>query len=418
MAHANASEESGTGAPAQSRPAIPAALLEVVQRLADDGHATWLTGEDLHRRWRGWGSGTPELWTTAPRARILERFEQAVPIRPDAAVIALPTRDGPVDLVSHPSMSALTAGLMARDFTIHAAAFDPVSGERMDPADGDADWARRRLRCVGKAAERLAEAPERVWRALRCASEYDLEVDEDLESTLAPAAPGLRPGRALAARRELQRWLDLDDPGTGARIAWRSGLTRALAPGADERGARLIGAVPAEPRWRRALRLAIWLHGAAAAPLLRQLRVGEPLSSAVLRLASLHPIDRAVRPGHEAAVSRLERRALPGEMDALVAWRRAEIAAGLAEEGAAKRLETLVATLDRTARHRERQRRQRSLAIDGAAVMEVLGDGPGPHVGRAIAALAEWAGDDPERNQPGPLREALRAWQRSGRADG
>ena len=50
--------------------------------------------------------------------------------------------------------------------------------------------------------------------------------------------------------------------------------------------------------------------------------------------------------------------------------------------------------------------------------MEVLGTGPGPQIGRALSALADWVGNDDGRNDPIRLRETLRSWQDENEADG
>jgi hypothetical protein len=53
--------------------------------------------------------------------------------------------------------------------------------------------------------------------------------------------------------------------------------------------------------------------------------------------------------------------------------------------------------------------RRQDLAIDGAAVMEILGRGPGPAVGRALAWLTERVVEDPSLNTPDRLRALLAA---------
>jgi tRNA nucleotidyltransferase (CCA-adding enzyme) len=50
------------------------------------------------------------------------------------------------------------------------------------------------------------------------------------------------------------------------------------------------------------------------------------------------------------------------------------------------------------------------LALDGRAVMALLGAGPGPHVGEALRALLDRVLADPTANDPETLAEALRAW--------
>lgn len=58
-----------------------------------------------------------------------------------------------------------------RDFTINAIGFNPVSGEFLDPHEGQKDLASRRLRHVGPA---FTEDPLRVLRAFQLAARFDM----------------------------------------------------------------------------------------------------------------------------------------------------------------------------------------------------------------------------------------------------
>src|SRR5690606_15305539 len=53
----------------------------------------------------------------------------------------------------------------------------------------------------------------------------------------------------------------------------------------------------------------------------------------------------------------------------------------------------------------------KDLAIGGREVMEVLGIGPSPRVGRALRHLLELVLEDPSRNERGALLEALQKWE-------
>lgn len=394
-------------------PRFPDPVLDVARSLAERGHGAWLTGEGLHRALLGATAGPFELLTSAPASAIAERLPHAVAIAPGGRLFAVPTAAGPVDVAPCPCPADTPDPCLARrDFTLHASAWDVASGRLLDPEDGRGDWRKRRLRCPGHALERLRESPARVWRALRCVSESGLTADPELAAALPAAAAPLRPAGALAARRELLAWLSLDDPGPGLALARASGLEAVVAPGARPDTGDRWRAVSAPAPLRTALRLAIWLRGAPAAEFLRLLRMGEPLSSEVLRLIAHHPIERSVDPGNDSAVGRLLRRLGPEWLDALVAWRRSEIDAGEAHPEAAAGLARLAATRQRVAELRKRQQRRMALALDGRAVMDHLGCGPGPRVGRALRALSDWVAEDPRRNTAEALRERLDAWAR------
>jgi len=115
----------------------------------------------------------------------------------------------------------------------------------------------------------------------------------------------------------------------------------------------------------------------------------------------------------EAGVRRILQRLDPEEIDGLLAWRRLELAAAAPDAETRARTERLEAIESRIAEVRSQRERSglvRQLAIDGQVVMETLGAGPGPHVGRALAHLARFIQRHPESNEPEALARELQAW--------
>ena len=77
---------------------------------------------------------------------------------------------------------------------------------------------------------------------------------------------------------------------------------------------------------------------------------------------------------------------------------------------AARRLQAVEDAVARVCRSGALTLRRLDLALDGGAVMEVLGCGPSPFVGRALDYLTDCVVEDPSRNTPEHLRELLAAW--------
>jgi tRNA nucleotidyltransferase (CCA-adding enzyme) len=95
--------------------------------------------------------------------------------------VALPRRESKVgrghrgfEVIGDPSLSTEQAA-RRRDFTINAIAWDPLTGEYLDPFDGRGDLARRVLRAVD--ARTFGEDSLRVLRAAQFAARFGLEVD-------------------------------------------------------------------------------------------------------------------------------------------------------------------------------------------------------------------------------------------------
>ncbi|MGD9905621.1 MAG: CCA tRNA nucleotidyltransferase [Vicinamibacterales bacterium] len=75
-----------------------------------------------------------------------------------------------------PTMSLADAA-RRRDFTINAIAWDPLTGEYLDPCGGRADLAARRLRVVD--ARTFGDDSLRVLRALQFAARFDCTLDDE-----------------------------------------------------------------------------------------------------------------------------------------------------------------------------------------------------------------------------------------------
>ena len=223
--------------------------------------------------------------------------------------------------------------------------------------------------------------------------------DASLEAALPASAEALGDVAAERVRAELERLLVAPHAAEGLRLLRRSGLERVLLPDAPADAAEVVDRLPPE----LPLRLAAWLRGTRSAAFLGRWRLPRRTAREVERVLALHPIDAATR-GDDASVRRLRRRA--GGEDALaraLALRRAEAPAAATLE----RLDVIERALERT---RAAPVAIRDLALGGERAMEILGIAPGPTVGRALRYLSEWVLEDPARNEPALLEEALRAW--------
>jgi poly(A) polymerase len=87
--------------------------------------------------------------------------------------------------------ATLIDDLARRDFTMNAIAIDAISGEMIDPWQGEADIAQSLLRAVGDPSERFAEDPLRLLRAARFVSQLGFRLDWQTELAMVDQAPSL-----------------------------------------------------------------------------------------------------------------------------------------------------------------------------------------------------------------------------------
>jgi tRNA nucleotidyltransferase (CCA-adding enzyme) len=148
-----------------------------------------------------------------------------------------------------PSMTVEDAA-RRRDYTVNAIAFDPLSGDYLDPFDGRGDLARGRLRAVDPAT--FADDSLRVLRGVQFAARFDLEMDEPTRS-LCRSLPldDLAPERVWG---EMEKLLLLARrPSVGLLLAHDLGVLHRWLPEC----LALVGC-PQEPEWHP--EGDVWVH--------------------------------------------------------------------------------------------------------------------------------------------------------------
>jgi tRNA nucleotidyltransferase (CCA-adding enzyme) len=139
-----------------------------------------------------------------------------------------------------PSMSVAEAS-RRRDFTINAILKDPLTGELIDPYNGQRDIERRLLRAVS--SETFAEDSLRVLRAAQFAARFQFEIDADTVALCRETnLTDLPPERVWG---ELEKLLmQAQHPSIGLEWLRKLGVIEKLFPEIQS----LIG-VPQDPEW-------------------------------------------------------------------------------------------------------------------------------------------------------------------------
>ena len=407
------------------------AVAEVCAHLEERGLQTFSHGEglldDLREAEATEAGGFPRRMTrsllcVARPDQLLLALPRAVVTGESAARLTLASADGPIDVVPTEGPQAPSArdragpeqALLAFGLGPLAFAFRPAREAWCDPADQLEAFRQGRLEPVAAAPNPFEVAPRRYWIAARLLAEYELEASQSLIEAAREAFPRVadRLPQAQPARRELARVLAAERPGAALAFLRESGVSDYLFPGTLAHQEQRIASLPALP----AIRWAAWLRGSATASGLARLRMPHPLAKRIERVQASHPIERSVEAGRDHGLRRLLQRHTPEEISGLLAWRRLELDASSNPTEAAESRDRLARLETRIEQARDSAARTslvRKLALDGEAVMRLLEAGPGPHVGRALAHLAQRVAEDPEANEPDTLEAELRSWARS-----
>ena len=120
---------------------------------------------------------------------------------------------------------SLETDLQRRDFTVNAIAYNPLTGELIDPLGGCADLQRMLLRMVQ--AANLEDDPLRLLRAYRQAAQLGFTIDPDTHSVIRACAPLMSQVAAERVRVELGYLLRSSEGTPWIRAAWEDGLLTA-----------------------------------------------------------------------------------------------------------------------------------------------------------------------------------------------
>ncbi|MEZ4496728.1 MAG: CCA tRNA nucleotidyltransferase [Thermomicrobiales bacterium] len=125
---------------------------------------------------------------------------------------------------------SLADDLSRRDFTINAIAANPLTGELVDPFDGQADLHLSVVKAVGDPDQRFHEDPLRLLRAARFVAQLGFRIDPDTRDAMARTAPELRRISVERVYAELTRLLCGNWVGHGLDLLLDTGLFEIAMP--------------------------------------------------------------------------------------------------------------------------------------------------------------------------------------------
>lgn len=333
---------------------------------------------------------------------------------------------------------SLTEDLKRRDFTVNAIAYRLKDESLVDLFGGEADIAHKRLRAVGKPAERFAEDALRMMRAVRLAVELGFVIEGETMNAILENSSNLSRISKERIRDEFSRILESKQPMQGIIFLEKLQLLQFVAPdllrgiGVEQNQAHAFDVYEhllrtmqhgADKDWEFDIRLAGLFHD---------------ISKPETRRWSDEKKDWTFH-GHEVVGAKVAKRALqdlkfPRErierVVTLIRWHMffsdpdqitlSAVRRTIANVGTENIWDLLkLRRCDRigTGRPKEQPFRLRKytamveealrdpisvkmLKIDGVRIMEITGEKPGPKLGHTLNALLEEVLDNPEKNTP------------------
>lgn len=444
---------------------IPAYVHRTVRRLQDAGFDAYPVGGCVRDSLLGRRVADWDIATSARPEQVMALFDKVIPTGVEHGTVTVMSRSRPIEVTTfrgdvgysdgrHPDgvvfLDSLTEDLARRDFTINAIAYDIDRKRIVDPFRGRRDLVRKRVRAVGVPLERFREDGLRPLRAVRFASVLGFDIQPATFRAIRESLDIFRKVAAERVREELIKILSVKRAARGIELLRESGLLLEILPellacvghpqnrfhnhDVYHHCLRCLDRARGDP----VLKLAVLLHDVgkpevAEGPPGEQTfygheQVSEIMADAIMDRLRFSKADRArvtglirhhmfhYEPGWtDGAVRRLVRRVGQERLDDLWEMRRAD--AWGRGKGLRESLATLAALKERVQRvlASDAVLKVNDLAIGGREVMEVLGCGPGPRVGRALQTLLDRVLDDPSLNrkpilvrmledQAGPIR--------------
>lgn len=332
--------------------------------------------------------------------------------------------------------TTLEKDLSRRDFTINAIALDPYKGQVIDPYKGQVDIKDKIIKAVGKPEERFGEDGLRILRAVRLASELGFEIEKQTRTAIVSGSSFIRNISQERIRDEFSRIIMSKSPENGLILCQELGILKEFLPELE----RAVGI-----KQNKAHSYDVWTH------LLKSLQhaANKNMSFHVKLAALFHDISKPNTRrwseekkdwtfyGHDVVGSRETERILKRlkfpvktieKVSKLVRWHMFFSDTDKITLSAVRRLVANVGkediwelmdlrSCDRigTGRPKESPYRLRKfhsmieeviadpvsvsmLKIDGARIMEVTQETPGPRIGFILHALLEDVLDDPSLN--------------------
>ncbi|MEK7558457.1 MAG: HD domain-containing protein [Patescibacteria group bacterium] len=335
-------------------------------------------------------------------------------------------------------VSSIEEDLGRRDFTVNAIAFSVSKGQIIDPYKGQKDIKDKIIKAVGNAEERFDEDALRLLRAIRIATETSFTINQDTEKALKNKANLLESISKERIRDEFIKIIMSDNPMSGIILMQKLGILKYVIH-ETEKGLHVkqngdhiydvwehnLRAVQhsADRKWPLHVKLAALFHdvskpetrrwsdekkdytfyghdvvgGRVTKKIMERLRFSTKLTDTVSKLVRYHLFFSDVDKITLSAVRRLVRNVGPENVWDLMKVRACDrIGMGRPKE-TPYRLRKYESMIE------EAMRAPVSvgmLKIDGAKIMEVTQETPGPRIGFILHALLEEMFDAPDKNNP------------------
>jgi len=345
--------------------------------------------------------------------------------------------------------------LARRDFTINAIALEIEGTEFLnkkelgsfkiiDPFGGQEDLEDKIIRAVGRPEDRFSEDALRLMRAVRFATVFDFEIEEETSKAIQKNAPWLRAISRERIRDEFLKIIMAEKAADGIEVLRKLGLLKYMIPELEQgykisqnkhhiydcyEHSLLSLKYAAQQKFNKYVRLAALLHdigkprskrgeGSDAtfynhevigakmtAQILNRLRFSKKDIEKIVKLVRYHLFYYNVDEVTEASVRRLVRNVGQENIDELLEVRMADRIGSGVPKAEPYKLRHLKYIIEKVSRDPVSVK---MLKVNGQDVMRALDIKPGPKIGWVLDVLLGLVLSDPKKNKKEVLEKEIK----------
>lgn len=219
--------------------------LKIVDSLRANGHKAFFVGGCVRDSLLGFKPGEIDITTSARPDEVQRLFLRTVPIGESFGVVLVLSNEQQFEVATfrteskyndgrHPELVKYSKSekedVLRRDFTINGLLYDPFKNELFDYTDGLADLESNIIRTIGNPIERFSEDKLRMIRAVRFASRFGFEIENETYSAITSKAADINTISVERIREEIVKIITQKNPGIGLKMLKDSGLLEHILP--------------------------------------------------------------------------------------------------------------------------------------------------------------------------------------------
>ncbi|MGQ9616910.1 MAG: CCA tRNA nucleotidyltransferase [Spirochaetota bacterium] len=435
---------------------IPDYVIRIAKELQSQGFEGWIVGGSIRDLLLGKKASDYDIATNATPDQLMRIFRRTVPTGIKHGTVTVISGSHSVEVTTFRSdgkysdfrrpdsvtyARTILEDLSRRDFTINAIAYNPITGELLDPYGGKSDLENRIIRTVGDPFERFKEDGLRPYRACRFAAQLEFSIEEKTFKAISESLESASKVSMERIRDEFIKIIQSPKPSTGIELLRRTGLLEVFLP------ELLTGFGINQNKYHRfdiyyhnlftcdaarqdnlCIRLAALFHdigkfyakreveskgsdtrksvfynheiiGAAVTRrIMRRLKFSNQEVKLVTHLIRYHMF-HYTNQWTDGAVRRFIRKVGIENLDALFELRRADRIGNGLKSGESRSIQNLKKRIEKVLEEANAIT-VKDLAVNGYDIMNEFNIKPGPMVGKILNHLLEEILDDPSKNQP------------------